>query len=211
MRVSGEVTVRTDEPDGVRVWLRPNESPGEDLDYSYAGSSLIDGSELTLERDFRVFAGDDDVTVDGVRVTAQSSSRQIVLDEVVAGALTYRSLATTTVTVTPSTGSLEQGQPVAVALAFELDTPRDVTVTVEPAAPDGYDYDVGPWSDRRQVATDTFTGVTTGDLAASLTVLDLMEGSATIDRLRVTITDPTVGLIYTKDVDVGLVFDEPSP
>lgn len=211
-RIEGDATVRTDEADGVRVWLLPSFAPGEDAFYFYAGSELIEEREFTVRRSFTAIVGDADVTLDGVRVRGRSATRDVVLDENVDGTITVRSVGTTSLTLTPPSGTVDQGEPIDVSVAIELDTERDIVVTVAPLSPDGYDPDAdGPWTDQVDEATGSFVGVGTATLEASFTVLDRFDGPADIDRVLVTIADADVGDVYVETVDVDLTFAEPTP
>lgn len=207
-QVDADVTVRTSEPDGVRVWLLPYANDGEELPtFYYAGSPLEDGPELTVERYFRVIVGDEDGDIAGFRVVARNADRDVVLDERVPNPVRFRSLATThSLTLAPSSGTLRQGERVDVQVAFELDSERDVQVSVHPIR--GSDFD-GAWSYSQQ--NETFTGVTSGTMTGWFSVDEEVDGTAPVGRVRIEISDLADGPIYWRYVDADLAFTEPAP
>lgn len=212
--VRAEITVRTDEPDGVRVRLQPYAAGLDTYPFTYrVASDLLTGPDASGEAYFGTVVADEDVAFDGVRVRVTAADGGLLVDEVVEAPITFRSLATTDVTLAPVSGSLDQGRGVAVQADFALDRARNVLVSVGPMAPLDYDEtESGDWFDVNEVASDSYANVAAGTLSGSFTVLDDAVGAVQIERVFVSILDTDIEReIYARYLPLDVTFVEPSP
>lgn len=211
-QVTGNVRVRTDETEGIRVWLMPPGDPSPA--YSFQPSSLLQGSDIEVQRWFRVAAGDDDRTLDTIRVVARDADGERVLDEQVSADLTVRSVASTSPpALDPASGNLEHGDRVDVSVDFTLESTRAVEVSLGPLRPSGYDdASQGDWLDVRDFEDQLFDDVDSGTMTGSFTITDEAQDDVAIDTLYVSIRDlDTMTTIYMKLLEVDYTYTEPKP
>lgn len=211
-RVSADITVRANEPDGVRVRLQPYVEGL--IRYPFTSrqtSDVLTGPVATGKAYFLTVVADDDVAFDGVLVRVLSASGEPLLDEIVDAPFTFRSLASTDATLVPRSGTLNQGQPVQIDVDFTLDEVRPVRVAVGPMAPPDYDEQIsGDWFDVHETAFASFEGVAAGTLSGSFTILGDAVGDVRVQEVYVSILDETTGLeIYAGYLPVDLTFVEP--
>lgn len=208
--ITGIVHVQTDATDGIRVQLVPEGDP--EPGYAYEASDLLRGSDVEIERWFRVAAGDEDIAIDAVRVVVRDADGELLLDERVAWPFTVRSVATTAEHARdPWSGELEQGHRVQLGVDFDLDRRRSVEVAVRPARPADHDLAIhGDWGDVQHVQTQTFTDARSGTMKGSFTITGHASGDVHVGELNVTIRDLETGsTIYLERLDADLTFVDP--
>lgn len=217
-----EFTVETDAPDGFRVWLRP-QADGAPPDhawgiqggYIYSPSPVVDGPVVRVQRGFAQSVGEHDLHVDGLWFYIVSPDHsEVLLDEVLPTSITYRSLASVSEpTLTPASGTVEQGTEVGVGFDFTLDRQRNVRVDLFPmAATYG---DPCSWCDHVASTAQIFTGTSSGHYDGGFTVLDTVTGEPTVEYLSIDIFDTVLSIsdswaIYTARQPVSFQFTTPS-